>query len=32
MNRTSVAEKWVDGTAGMTRPSNVVWCDGSKAE
>src|SRR3989449_10693278 len=32
MSATSLAEKWVDGTAGMTRPSNVVWCDGSKAE
>ena len=32
MSATSVAEKWVDGTAGMTRPSNIVWCDGSKQE
>src|SRR5437667_53182 len=32
MSATSLAEKWVDGTAGTTRPSNVVWCDGSKAE
>src|SRR3989442_4442912 len=32
MSATTLAEKWVDGTAGMTRPSNVVWCDGSKAE
>src|SRR5437773_10188657 len=32
MSATSLAEKWVDGTAGMTRPSNVMWCDGSKAE
>src|SRR5207247_5664826 len=32
MSATSLAEKWVDDTAGMTRPSNVVWCDGSKAE
>ena len=32
MSATSVAEKWVDGAAGMTRPSNIVWCDGSKQE
>src|ERR687888_2814178 len=32
MSATSVAEKWVESTAGMTRPSNVVWCDGSKQE
>src|SRR5919204_1280729 len=32
MSATSVAEKGVDGTAGMTRPSNIVWCDGSKQE
>ena len=32
MSATSVAEKWVDETAGMTRPSETVWCDGSKEE
>src|SRR5690349_3541321 len=32
MSVSSVAEKWVESTAGMTRPSNVVWCDGSKQE
>src|SRR5438067_12772191 len=32
MSATSVAEKWVESTAGMTRPSDVVWCDGSKQE
>ena len=32
MSRSSVAAKWVDDTARLTRPSNVVWCDGSKAE
>jgi len=32
MSVTSVAEQWVDGAASMTRPSNVVWCDGSKQE
>ena len=32
MSASNVAERWVDETAGMTRPSNVVWCDGSKQE
>jgi phosphoenolpyruvate carboxykinase (GTP) len=32
MSVSSVAEQWVDSAAGLTRPSNVVWCDGSKQE
>jgi phosphoenolpyruvate carboxykinase (GTP) len=32
MSPTSVAETWIDEVAGLTRPSNVVWCDGSKPE
>ena len=32
MSVTSLAERWVEEAAGMTQPSRVVWCDGSKAE
>ena len=29
---TSIAEKWAEQAAEATRPSRVVWCDGSKSE
>jgi phosphoenolpyruvate carboxykinase (GTP) len=32
MSATSVAEKFVEQAAELTNPSQVVWCDGSKAE
>jgi phosphoenolpyruvate carboxykinase (GTP) len=32
MSISSVAEKWVDQTAELLRPSATVWCDGSKSE
>ena len=25
-------ERWVDESARLTKPSKIVWCDGSQAE
>ena len=32
MTKTTVVEKWVDEAAALTKPSTVVWADGSKQE
>ena len=32
MSKTSVVEKWVDEAAALTKPSKVIWADGSKQE
>ncbi|HXH82336.1 MAG TPA: phosphoenolpyruvate carboxykinase (GTP) [Candidatus Tectomicrobia bacterium] len=32
MSVSSVAERWIDEVAALTRPDRVVWADGSKAE
>ena len=32
MSKTSVVEKWVDEAAALTKPTKVIWADGSKQE
>ena len=32
MSKTRVVEKWVDEAAALTKPSKVIWADGSKQE
>jgi len=32
MSKTSVVEKWVEDAAALTKPSKVIWADGSKQE
>ena len=32
MSKTSVVEKWVDAAAALTKPSKIIWADGSKQE
>jgi phosphoenolpyruvate carboxykinase (GTP) len=32
MSGTSLVERFVEQAAALTRPADVVWCDGSKAE
>ena len=31
MSKTSVVEKWVDEAAALTKPTKVIWADGSEA-